>query len=87
MQELYREQILDHFHNPRHTGHLTNATAQGEEWNPLCGDKLKLYIKIVGDTVTEVAWEGEGCAISKAAMSMLSEKMQGATLQALIAFT
>ncbi|MSU76367.1 SUF system NifU family Fe-S cluster assembly protein [Patescibacteria group bacterium] len=80
---LYREHIMDHYKNPRNRGTLPNADMTIEESNPVCGDKLKLMYKLDGDRVNEVKFEGEGCAISLAAASMLTEMIEGKTLEEL----
>lgn len=77
---IYREQIMDHYRNPRNRGPLPGADAAVEESNPVCGDRLKLMYKLDGDRLSEIRFEGEGCAISLAAASMLTELAQGKTL-------
>lgn len=74
LRDLYRELILDHARNPRHFGKLENATHSAEGINPLCGDKLKVYMSIDADnTISDIAFEGSGCAISIASASLLTE--------------
>jgi nitrogen fixation NifU-like protein len=83
-EDMYREQILDHAKHPRHHGLLQPADVDFEGHNPLCGDKLHLTLRVdENNRVTEVGWEGEGCAISQASMSMLSEEVVGKTLDEL----
>ena len=77
--DLYSEIILDHYKNPSNKGQLDAPTSEAEEDNPLCGDRIKVQLKITDGKVTKVAFDGEGCAISQAAMSMLSEKLIGMT--------
>jgi nitrogen fixation NifU-like protein len=79
LQALYRELILDHARSPRNFGKLEDATHQAEGINPLCGDKLKLYIDINDDRVSRVRFEGSGCAISVASASLLTEAVIGMT--------
>ncbi|MBL8154238.1 MAG: SUF system NifU family Fe-S cluster assembly protein [Anaerolineae bacterium] len=80
--DLYREIILDHARNPRHPGILDPADVDHEEHNPLCGDRLRLTMRVNNEgTITDVAWDGNGCAISQAAASMLSEEMVGKKLE------
>jgi len=75
---MYREHILDHSQNPRNYGTLEEPVSiRREEYNPLCGDRLTVEMRVEGDTVTAVRFHGHGCAISQAAMSMLSEEMVG----------
>lgn len=77
--DLYAENILDHYKNPRHAGHLKNPTTSRREENLSCGDDLTLELAIEDGTITDLAWRGEGCAISQAAMSLLSEELIGET--------
>jgi nitrogen fixation NifU-like protein len=79
VDELYRELILDHYKNPRHRGRLDPADASAEGQNPLCGDELAVTIRLGadGETIEEIAFEGQGCAISQASASMLSEEVAG----------
>ena len=77
---IYRENILDHYKNPRNRGPLPGADVTVEESNPVCGDRLKLMYKLDGDRVSDIRFEGEGCAISLAAASMLTELAYGKTL-------
>ena len=78
LRELYRELILDHARSPRHFGSLDNITHSAEGINPLCGDKLKLYIDLDGDgSIRDIAFEGSGCAISVASASLLTDTVIG----------
>lgn len=77
---LYREHILDHWRNPRNHGRLPQADVTIDESNPHCGDTLHLELKVVDNRITAVAFEGEGCAISIAAASMLTEQLVGKPL-------
>lgn len=79
--DLYAENILDHFQNPRNKGRLESATASVDDANPLCGDTLHLELEInpKNSTIQKVAFEGSGCAISQSAMSMLTELLPGKT--------
>lgn len=77
LQALYRELILDHARKPRNFGKLKDATHQAEGINPLCGDKLKLYIDVKDDRISGVQFEGSGCAISVASASLLTETVAG----------
>ena len=78
-ENLYREQILDHYKNPRSHGALEHSDAQAEGMNPLCGDEVTISVAFGddGDTIRDVAFEGRGCAISQAATSMLMEMVKG----------
>ena len=78
--DLYSEIILDYYKNPRNKGPLKDATHFAEEDNPLCGDKIRIDLKIVDNIITDAKFSGQGCAISQAATSMLTEKLIGKTL-------
>jgi nitrogen fixation NifU-like protein len=73
--DLYADNILDHYRHPRGTGELTAASVRHTEENLSCGDELTLDLRIVGGKIKDIAWRGKGCAISQAAMSMLSEEL------------
>jgi nitrogen fixation NifU-like protein len=75
--ELYREQILDHYKSPRNHGELTDPDATAEGNNPLCGDEVTVDLRIADGAVSEIAFRGHGCAISQASLSMLSEEIVG----------
>jgi nitrogen fixation NifU-like protein len=81
LQELYREVILDHNRHPRNFGELDDADRVVEGVNPLCGDKMTLYVKLEGDTVEDVRFRGTGCAISVASSSLMTERVKGKTVQ------
>jgi nitrogen fixation NifU-like protein len=76
----YREYILDHYRDPRNYGTLKNPDVHSEDSNPLCGDQLAMDLHITGNVITEVRFSGRGCAISQATASMLSEMIEGHTL-------
>ena len=81
MYDIYREVILDHAQHPRHPGVLEPADVDHEEHNPLCGDRLRLTLRLdENKRIVDVAWDGEGCAISQASASMLGEEIIGKTL-------
>jgi len=79
--DLYHEAILEHYKQPRHWGILNPADIDYEENNPLCGDKLRLTMRIKDGKIAEVGWAGQGCAISQASASMLGEMLIGKTLE------
>lgn len=81
LQDLYREVILDHNRTPRNFGELEDADRIIEGVNPLCGDRMTLYVKLDGDTVQDISFKGTGCAISVASSSLMTEKVKGASLQ------
>ena len=80
LNDLYQEVILDHNRRPRNYGALTDATHSAKGHNPLCGDKLTLALKIEGDRITNVAFEGSGCAISKSSASLMTDAVKGHTI-------
>jgi nitrogen fixation NifU-like protein len=81
LRELYRELILDHARSPRHFGKLKEASHHAEGINPLCGDKLKVYLQIdEGGTIRNATFEGSGCAISVASASLLTDTVIGLTI-------
>ena len=79
-EELYKQNILDHNKSPRNKGGLVDCDYSEKSHNTTCGDDLVLSIKLKNNVVDEVMWEGNGCAISTAAASMLTEYMKGKTL-------
>jgi nitrogen fixation NifU-like protein len=79
VDDLYQETILDHSKRPRNCHPMQDATRQAEGYNPLCGDKLKLYLKMDGDIVADVSFVGSGCAISTASASLMTESLKGKT--------
>jgi nitrogen fixation NifU-like protein len=82
MDDLYREIILDHYRNPRNKGTLENPTHAFQDDNPLCGDRIRMELKVNGAGVIEqVRFDGEGCAISQASASMLTEMVLGKSLE------
>jgi nitrogen fixation NifU-like protein len=84
MDDLYREQILEHYKRPRHWGELDAPDAEAEDNNPLCGDELKVQLRIEDGKVADVAFSGHGCAISQAAASMSSEEVIGMPVDDLV---
>jgi nitrogen fixation NifU-like protein len=79
LKELYREVILDHNKSPRNFGQLSPADAAADGHNPLCGDRLRLTLRLAGDSVADLRFEGKGCAISTASASMMTEAVKGKT--------
>jgi len=85
MSELYREIIIDHYKHPRNFGVIKNADLQGGEDNVVCGDRVELFLKLDKQKkVKEVKWQGEGCALSQASASLLSEMLLGKNLKELV---
>jgi nitrogen fixation protein NifU and related proteins len=79
LSELYQQVILDHNKKPRNFRRMEDATQSAEGYNPLCGDQLTVYLKTGNGVVDEVSFEGSGCAISKAASSMMTQAVKGKT--------
>jgi nitrogen fixation NifU-like protein len=77
LKELYREVILDHNRHPRNFGRLDPADASADGHNPLCGDRLTVTLRLDGDVVSDVKFQGNGCAISVASASLMSEAVRG----------
>lgn len=77
LRELYQEVILDHNKNPRNFREIEPASHSGNGFNPLCGDRVHLYVQVDGDRVTDVSFKGSGCAISTASASMLTDAIKG----------
>jgi nitrogen fixation NifU-like protein len=77
--ELYQEILLDHNRHPRNFAALDDASRRVEADNPLCGDRLQLYVRLEADRIADISFEGTGCAISIASASMLTERLKGAT--------
>ena len=77
LSDLYQEVILDHNRRPRNFHALPGASHSAEGFNPLCGDRLMLYLKLGGDTIEDIAFEGSGCAISKASASLMTDALKG----------
>jgi nitrogen fixation NifU-like protein len=80
LSELYQEVILDHNRRPRNFRMLDEPTRTQEGYNPLCGDRLTLYVKLEGDVIRDVAFQGVGCAISKASASLMTDALKGKTV-------
>jgi nitrogen fixation protein NifU and related proteins len=77
LRELYQEVIVDHNRAPRNFRRIEQPTRALEGFNPLCGDRLMLYVTLDGDTIQDVAFEGSGCAISVASASLMTEALKG----------
>ncbi|RMF23827.1 MAG: SUF system NifU family Fe-S cluster assembly protein [Deltaproteobacteria bacterium] len=77
LRDLYQEVILDHSRNPRNFGKPEHPTHHAEGYNPLCGDRLDVYLEVEGDTIKSASFEGSGCAISTASASLMTEHLKG----------
>ena len=80
MDDFYRDYILDHYRNPRNFGTLERSDVEAEDLNPLCGDQIRMQLKLDGGVVEDVRFSGRGCAISQASASMLTEMVKGMNL-------
>lgn len=80
LQELYQQVIIDHNHNPRNFHEIEHPSHSAKGHNPLCGDKIDIYLTIKNDIITEVSFMGSGCAISKASSSLMTEALLGKTV-------
>ena len=84
MDDLYREQILEHYKRPHNFGRLDHYDLEFEDSNPFCGDEQHVFIRLDDGRVAEIAFEGKGCAISTAATSMLTDELQGMSREELL---
>ena len=80
LTDLYQEVILDHNRRPHNFRIIDNASAKQEGYNPLCGDRLTLYLTLDGDVIKDAAFQGQGCAISKASASLMTDAIKGKTI-------
>jgi nitrogen fixation NifU-like protein len=80
LSDLYQELILDHNRRPRNYGTLSDANREARGHNPLCGDRLTVFLKLVDDRIEDIRFEGSGCAISKASASLMTEAVKGRTV-------
>lgn len=81
LRELYQDIVIDHSRNPRNTGTLDDANRTAEGFNPICGDRLTLYLKVEDDRIADVAFKGSGCAISTASASLMTESVRGESVE------
>ena len=81
LKELYQEVIIDHNRNPRNQHEMEDASSYANGYNPLCGDKITLFLKLDDDVITDVSFIGEGCAISTASASLMTECLKGKTIE------
>ena len=78
---MYSEKVMDHFTNPRNVGEIDDADGIGEEGNPVCGDAMKIFIKVKDDVITDVKFKTFGCASAIAVSSMVTEMAMGKTIE------
>jgi nitrogen fixation protein NifU and related proteins len=81
MDDFYRDYILDHYRNPRNFGQLEHPDAQAEDLNPLCGDQIRIQLRVDDGVISDLKFSGKGCAISQASTSMLTEAVKGMKLE------
>jgi nitrogen fixation NifU-like protein len=81
LRDLYQEVILDHNRRPRNFGELAAANHRAEGYNPLCGDKVTVYLDLDGDRIRDVGFQGSGCAISTASASLMTEALKGRSVE------
>jgi nitrogen fixation NifU-like protein len=79
LRDLYQELIVDHYRHPHNLGPLAGANRRAEGFNPLCGDRLTLYLKVVDGMIEDACFEGSGCAISTASASLMTDALKGKT--------
>jgi nitrogen fixation NifU-like protein len=79
--DIYRQNILDHYQNPRNFGTLEHPDISAEDSNPLCGDEIRIDLQVRDGVIEDVRFSGKGCSISRAAASMLTEEIRGKTLE------
>jgi nitrogen fixation NifU-like protein len=82
LKDLYRDVILDHNRHPRNFGRLADGAQQAEGHNPLCGDRLTVFVTLDGERISDIRFEGKGCAISTASASLMTEAVKGKDRQA-----
>jgi len=80
LQDLYQELIVDHNRRPRNRRKIEHPDRQAEGYNPLCGDRVTVYVNLEGDVIKDVAFEGKGCAVSTASASLMTETLKDKTL-------
>jgi nitrogen fixation NifU-like protein len=85
LSDLYQEVILDHNRRPRNYGPLPGASRSAQGHNPLCGDRLTLYVQLEGDRISGISFEGSGCAISKASASLMTDAIKGHSVSEAVA--
>jgi nitrogen fixation NifU-like protein len=81
LEELYQQIILDHYRRPRNKGKANPADLSAKEYNPLCGDEIEVTMTLADDKIADVKFDGHGCSISQASASIMTQKLQGKTLE------
>jgi len=85
--DLYQEEILEHYHEPHNSGKLSNPTHERCANNPTCGDKICITIDVINDHINDINFEGEGCAISQATTSMVTDEIKGKKIEEVLKIT
>ncbi len=80
LNDLYQEVILDHNRRPRNFRRIDGPSQRAEGYNPLCGDRVNVFVQVDGDRIADVAFQGSGCAISKASASLMTDRLKGCTV-------
>ena len=80
-EEVYQEHVLDHYEDPYHRGRLAEVTHAHEDDNPLCGDKISVYVKLNGEVIEDVSFQGSGCAISQSSASLMTTAVRGRSVE------
>ena len=80
-QGMYSEKVMEHFQNPKNMGEMENPDAVGDAGNPVCGDQMKIYIKVKDNTITDISFKTFGCAAAIATSSMITEMAKGKKLE------
>lgn len=81
LDDLYQEVILDHNRRPRNFRRIEGSSHHAEGYNPLCGDRVSVFVRVEADRIADVAFEGSGCAISKASASLMTDRLKGCTVE------
>jgi len=81
LSDLYQEVILDHNRRPRNFRKIEGSSHHAEGYNPLCGDRVSVFVRVTGDRIDDLAFEGSGCAISKASASLMTDRLKGCTVE------
>ena len=80
IEDMYREEMLEHYKNPQNKGKIKRADASYHDFNPVCGDEIEVFLKIAKGKISDIKFEGKGCAISQASASILTEEIKGKAL-------
>jgi nitrogen fixation NifU-like protein len=87
MDDMYREIILEHYKHPHNAGTIEHPDISHEDSNPLCGDRIRIDLQVESGIITDIRFQGRGCAISQASASLLTDEIKGTSLEAITAFS